>query len=107
VTTLTKLVRDMRTVQQRTYGLFFASNMGGRVHAFIEFNGLISKYVDICERAAERGIDFTMANVHGATPLPVELHDLEYLAEKLRCIFGPMLNANPAATEAFKRKLFP
>lgn len=101
------LVRDMRSVVATTYGAFFGANMGGRAHAFIEFNGLISKYVDICERCVEHGIDFRSANVHGGKPLPVEVHDMAYLGEKLACIFGPAIASNPEAARVLHKALFP
>lgn len=104
---LQRLVKDMGGVAESTYWLFFHAGMGSRCHAFLEFNGLISQYVKIAQRAAAAGIDFTQANVHNQTPLPVEIHDLEYLAEKIRCIFGPLIDANPEARELFKKKLFP
>lgn len=103
---LMKIVAAMREVSNRTYDVFFWGNMGAYAHAFIEFNGLLSKYVDICQRAAEQGIDFTDANVHSGIPFPVEEHDMNYLGEKLQCIFGPMINANPRARAALKRALF-
>lgn len=74
-------------------------------HPFIEFCSLMSKYVDICERAAVLGIEFPMANRHTGMALPVEEHDLRYLAEKLECIFGPIIDANPKAKQVFARAL--
>jgi len=102
---LEDLVARMNQVAEQTYNLFFHANMGGDVHAFIEFNGLITKYVDVCRRAASEGIDFRLANEHNGIALPVEAHDLNYFAEKLRCILGPMIDANPKAKAAFIRKL--
>lgn len=103
---LNQLVTLMRRVADTTYWLFYAAEMGGRCHAFLEFNGLIHKYVDIAARAAEQGIDFTQANTHSGEALPVEEHDLAYLAEKLRCIFGPIIDANPSAKRLMKEILF-
>lgn len=103
---LEDLAKKMRAVANATYALFFSAGMGGECHAFLEFNGLIQKYVDIASRAAQQGIDFTQANVHNSKALPVEDHDLAYLAEKLRCIFGPIIDANPEAKELMKEILF-
>lgn len=100
------LISRMREVSSRVYWMFFGAGMGSEAHAFIEFNGLISKYVDICERAAEKGVDFRDANVHTRVSLPVEGHDMDYMAEKLRCIFGPAIDSNPELRDRFKRKLF-
>lgn len=104
---LIHVTREMRATAGKVYDLFFWSGMGSKVHAYIEFCGLLSKYVDICQRAAERGIDFTVSSVHTGIPLPVEVHDMHYLGEKLACIFGPMIAANPKAREALKKELFP
>lgn len=100
---LKDLVKRMRGVSQRVYGLFFASNMGAECHAFLEFNGLLSKYVDICEAAINEGVDFRTASIHGGTGLPLAGHDVEYLAEKFTCIFGPAFRAQPALWGTFVR----
>ena len=102
---LTELLKEMQKVAEQTYWLFFRSGMGAQCHAFIEFNGLISSYVQMCERAAAKGIDFRMVNTHNGGALPMEVHQAAYIAEKLECIFGPSLRANPEAAEAFKRGL--
>jgi hypothetical protein len=103
---LQEIVRRTHAVAEETYWCFFRAGMGAHCHAFLEFNGVLSKYVQICGLAAEEGIDFTHANVHSNTPLPVEAHDVEYLAEKLGCILGPLINANPEARKAFARAFF-
>lgn len=105
-TELTTLAARMDEVARRTYGLFFVAGMGSEVHAFIEFNGLIAKYVEICQRCAAAGIDFRHLNTHTGGALPVEVHDMEYLGEKLACIFGPIIDATPMARAALKRALF-
>lgn len=103
---LVDIAKEMHAVADRVYWLFFKSGMGGKVHAYIEFCGVLNKYVEICGRAAVRGIDFTASSAHSGKTLPVEVHDMTYLGEKLDCIFGPMLAANPEAREALKRALF-
>ena len=103
---LTALVERMDEVARRTYGLFFRAGMGSEVHAFLEFNGLIAKYVQICQRCAADGIDFRHPNTHTGQAMPVEVHDMEYLGEKLACIFGPIIDANPLARAALKKALF-
>lgn len=57
-------------------------------HAFIEFNGLITEYIKICEDAHHEGIDFTQANKHSGLLMEVPQHRLNYLYEKLECIFA-------------------
>lgn len=103
---LLALAKRMRAVSDATYGLFFRAGMGAEVHAFIEFCGVLSKYVAICERCAAQGIDFRFLNTHSGAGLPVEVHDMEYLGEKLDCILGPAIRANPVAREALRRALF-
>ena len=63
-------------------------------HGFIEFAGLMNKYIELCERARQQGLDFTETTVHGGgAPLPMEGHDARYLLEKLDCIYGRSLAA--------------
>lgn len=103
---LLALARRMRAVSDETYWLFYNAGMGAEVHAFIEFCGVLAKYVDICERCAAQGIDFRFLNTHSGSDLPVEGHDMAYLGEKLDCILGPAIRANPAAREALRQALF-
>lgn len=98
---LLEIIDRMKGAADQTYWIFFRAGIGERAHAFIEFNGLLQKYVSMCEEAAHAGIDFTHANVHSGESFPVQPHDLKYLAEKLRCIFGPFIDANPEAKRAF------
>ena len=100
------LAQRMEKVAEQVYWMFFHAEMGARIDAFIEFCGVLSKYVQICQRCAEEGIDFTQLNTHTGQAMPVEVHDMEYLGEKLQCIFGPIIDANPAARAALKQALF-
>ena len=103
---LIALAERMDKVARQTYALFYRENMGGEVHAFLEFNGLIAKYAQICQRCAAEGVDFRHMSTHTGQALPVEVHDMVYLGEKLQCIFGPIIDANPAARAALKQALF-
>jgi hypothetical protein len=100
------LAQRMEAVAEQVYWMFFHAEMGARVHAFIEFCGVLNKYVEICQRCAADGIDFTQFNTHTGQAMPVEAHDMEYLGEKLQCIFGPIIDANPEAKAALKKALF-
>lgn len=73
---------------------FYAMCQQGRVpHAFLEFCGFMRKYVDVCRKALEQGVDIENINVHvGPLDTPLQVHDLEYLAEKFSCIFAPWIN---------------
>lgn len=73
---------------------------------FTEFCDILSRYAQICHRAAERGIDFTAQSIHHKVPLPVHNQDVEYIADKLGGLLGPMLRANPEAKERLRRMLF-
>ncbi len=102
---LMETVAIMRGLTEQIYWQMFRAEIGWRAHPFLEFNGLLGKYVDVCAAAAEKGIPFPDANIHTGIPLPVEVHDLVYLAEKLGCIFGPIIRANPEARAVFAKEL--
>lgn len=98
-------VKILRQLNAEFYSMCFNAGVGSRAHAFIEFNGLMSKYIDLVSMAVEGGMDPQLLNEHNNTPLPVEDHDMEYFGEKLRCMFGPTLDANPAAKAALRKAL--
>lgn len=81
------MISRMETASSLFYGM--AQRIG--CHAFIEFTGLMNKFIDICRNSAENGIQFPFANTHSGMKLAVEGHDVDYLAEKFDCIFGPVL----------------
>jgi hypothetical protein len=64
-------------------------------HPFLEFTGLMTEYIGICRAALDAGIDFAHASTHTGLDLPMAPHHGAYLAEKLDCIYGPSLHANP------------
>ena len=94
-------VRRMRTVSDAFYGP--ATQTG--CHAFIEFCGLMNEFIKVCETTTKSGGDFMMTNTHNDQPLVMEDYQAMYLAEKLDCIFGPTIRANPQAKKAFERWL--
>lgn len=73
-------------------------------HAFIEFCGLMNEYIKVCSNTSAEGVDFTEANDHIGVALVMKPHNVEYLAEKLRCIYGPTLQ-DPELQRAFLKKL--
>lgn len=81
---------------------FYLSATHTGCHAFIEFCGLMNEYIKICQASLEKGIDFRMANTHNEIALVMQTHHAKYLAEKLDCIYGPSLRANPKLMEAFQ-----
>lgn len=56
-------------------------------HPFIEFTGLMNEYIKICQRAHEQGLDFTQCNKHAGEHLPMKSFEVDYINEKLECIF--------------------
>lgn len=74
---------QMRKAVSQFY--FAAAAIGN--HPFIEFAGVMTEYVKACQDAHEKGIDFSECNTHSQHPLPMAAFRLDYLAEKLDCIF--------------------
>ncbi len=77
-------LKRMDEAVSRFYGAAF--QIGN--HPFIEFAGVMTAYVKSCRRAHEDGIDFTECNRHAGSELPMEGFEVDYLVEKLDCIFG-------------------
>ena len=97
---------SLRDLTEKFYWMCFTAKVGATAHGFIEFNGLMSKYIDLLSRAVDAGLNPQELNEHSGIPLPAEDHDMQYLGEKLRCIFGPVLDSNPRAKEALRKALF-
>lgn len=66
---------------------FYASAVGIGVHPFIEFAGLMNEYIKACENANRNGLDFSQFNTHTGMALPLAEHEIDYINEKLDCIF--------------------
>lgn len=98
---LQAITHKMRATANLTYVMLQSCH----VHAFIEFNGLMQKYVDLCQRAADVGEDFSMYNTHNDKTFEVQEHDVVYLAEKFDCIFGPLFRKDPKLWKLFKEQL--
>lgn len=99
------ILRAMERASNTFYANAFNSGMGHHCHAFIEFTGLMNEFIVLCRQAHARGIAFGDANTHTERPLPIEVHQAAYLAEKFDCIFGPSLRANPEALSVFLQTL--
>lgn len=56
-------------------------------HPFIEFTGLMNEYIGACRNAHAAGIDFTDCNTHTGSDLPLQVFQINYINEKLECIF--------------------
>lgn len=72
----------------RAISRFYSEAVQIGVPPVIEFAGVMAAYVKSCRRAHEAGIDFSECNRHSGRQLPVESFELDYLNEKLECIFS-------------------
>jgi len=88
-----------------SYWSAFSLGLGTYAHACIEFNGLMSVYVNACRRAHAEGKEWKHANKHSKKGLPLRDVDVIYLAEKFDCIFGETFKANPELWELFKQEM--
>jgi hypothetical protein len=96
-----KMIRTLREANERFYWDCFHAGIGTSCHAFIEFAGLQSKFIDMCEEALNAGIEFPFANQHSQTSWPIKQHHAAYLGEKFHCIWGFAFGPNPELREAF------
>jgi len=72
-----EVIKTLRALNEKFYWLCFTSGVGSTAHAFIEFNGLMGKYVDLLAKAVGQGIDPQMVNEHSGVVLPCAEHDME------------------------------
>lgn len=98
---LQQAVDRMRLVSNRFY--VGAQEVG--FHAFLELTGFINAYIQSCQVSLLNGIDFATCNEHSGRALPLETHQVEYIAEKFKCLFGPAFRENPELLEIFVAKL--
>ncbi|WP_293126879.1 hypothetical protein [Microcoleus sp. bin38.metabat.b11b12b14.051] len=71
---------------------FYNEAVRTNCHTFIEFTGLLNEYIKICEENLAVGIDFTQSNAHIKGPqLKIQEHEVDYLNEKLCCIFQGLI----------------
>lgn len=73
-------------MQQLSDAFYGAAQRIG-VHPFLEVTGLMNEYIKAARLAHEKGIDFTDCNVHTGQDLPLEPHMIDYMNEKLECMF--------------------
>lgn len=85
----------LERMRQASNGFYGAAVRTG-VHTFIEFTGLINEFIVLCEAAEAAGnVSWLMSSTHlPDNALPLEEHHVDYLAEKLDCIYGPGLREN-------------
>ncbi len=85
-------VAALQAMHALVEGFYAAATRIGN-HPFLEFTGVMKAYVQSCERAHAAGVDFTECNQHAGQQLPMEGFEIDYLNEKLNCIFGGRLVA--------------
>lgn len=73
-------------------------------HPFIEFAGVMTAYLNSCKQAHAAGIDFTDCNRHCGQRLPMESFEVDYLNEKLDCIFDGRVIAQQTPTAAVRHQ---
>lgn len=100
-----EILKRLYELNQQFYGLCFIADVGSRAHSFIEFNGLINKYIDLLVLFAEQGIDPHTANDHNDVDLSIDDHHMRYLGDKLKCIFGPLIRNDPRARAILAKSL--
>ena len=66
---------------------FYAAAVRIGNHPFIEFTGLMNEYINACRAAHEAGIDFSDCSTHSGLDLPMKDYQIDYVNEKLECIF--------------------
>lgn len=79
-------------------GMFYRMAVRIGNHPFIEFTGLMNEYIKACESAHRREIDFTDCSAHSGRELPLKDYELQYINEKLECIFGGRISLFREAT---------
>lgn len=99
------VLEELRRICNAFYRMCFTGGIGTSCHAFLEFTGLMSKYIDVISRAAAKGIAPNEINQHVWTKIKVHDHDIKCMAEKLGCIFRPIIEANPNAAKIFLEEL--
>lgn len=77
----------MLTEMEKASGAFYAAATRIGNHPFIEFCGLMNEYIKACRFAHRDGIDFTQCNTHSGQALPLAQFQVDYINDKLECIF--------------------
>ena len=80
---------------------YYREAIATKCHTFIEFTGLMNEYIKICERnLKQRGLNFTETSIHTDKPrLHIEEWELDYINQKLQCIFPELLLVKAGSIE--------
>ncbi|HET9623254.1 MAG TPA: hypothetical protein VFP84_17895 [Kofleriaceae bacterium] len=76
--------------------VFYGGATQTGIHAFIEFAGLMTMFIDGCAAAEAEGRPWAHADVHSGSHLPLTGNQLDYLREKLVCIYGTSFETAPS-----------
>lgn len=90
-----KILKRMKAASD----VFYAMAASAGCHAFIEFAGLMNEFIKLCHEAEAQGIPWTHSNVHTGIRLPFKPYHIEYLNEKLECIYGRRLENYEASQD--------
>lgn len=93
--------RALEGMQQASNNFYLAAVRTNK-HQFVEFNGLLVKYIEILRKQFMAGEDIIEEE-----KVPMDFGDALYIGEKLCCIFGETLMSDPKVRGAFLTKLFP
>ncbi len=89
---------------QRVSDLFYTDAVKIHNHGFIEFTGLINTYIEQCREAVRNGQDFRFLNKHNGQGLELKQHQLNYLNEKLECIYNGQVKLVPVKPKKERKK---
>ena len=77
----------IREMEDASNAFYHAATRIGN-HPFIEFTGFLNEYIKLCADALTNDIDFRECNNHSGKELPTKQYHVDYVREKLECIFG-------------------
>ncbi len=80
--------KEILKKMQLASSAFYNAAASAGCHAFIEFTGLMNEFIKLCREAEDSGMDWLNANVHSPIKLPFQPYHIQYLNEKLECIYG-------------------
>lgn len=82
------------------YYRLFHLGVGTRFHAFLEWNGVMTEHLKIVEGLLQKGVPAFEQNRHTGDAPAIPSFQIEYLAEKMECIFDGLINVTPVNREA-------
>lgn len=95
--------KEALKAMQKTSDNFYVAAVQTKNHPFIEFAGILNEYIKTCEEAHKQGIDFSECNTHAQQNLPMADFQINYINEKLECIFTGRSVMNPNTTKTSEK----